>query len=349
MNVNQPSLREKIGQMLLVGFDGLNFETDSMLAKAIESQAIGGVILFDYNYQTQSFDKNIESPEQLKALCSALNDKQKQHSALPLYIGIDYEGGKVNRLKEDKGFAKTIDAKTFGSLSPAEAENEALKMVKTLKQAGINLNFAPVVDLDIEGNPIISELGRAYSNRPSLVALYADILIRAQYTHGIQSVLKHYPGHGSSAKDSHLDMVDVTDTWDANELRPYHNLLENNSFCHFVMTAHIINRKLDSEGLPATMSKPMLDYLRHEVHFDGIIISDDMQMKAISDHYDDKEALIKSINAGCDMLIYGNQLSQEPVSPMALIDIVESAVNEGEIAQERIDEAYQRIVKLKRS
>ncbi len=161
---------------------------------------------------------------------------------------------------------------------------------------------------------------------------------------------KHFPGHGSSTKDSHLGFVDVTDTWQSYELDPYQQLLNSNESCGVVMTAHIVNRQLDESGLPATLSHTILTHLlRNQLNFKGVIITDDMQMKAISDNYGLEQALVLAINAGADMLIFGNNLSVEPQDPEQLINIIEAKVLSGDISTERINDAYQHIRALKKS
>ncbi len=350
------SLRDKIGQMLIVGFEGKDVDHQSPIVQSIENENIGGVILFDYNYQTKRFDKNIESPQQvqqLNARLHAFSEKAKQiyhRPSLPLLISVDYEGGKVDRLKAAYGFPVTVSAADVGKMSASDAKTIAKNMALTLKEAGFNLNFAPVLDVNVNAdNPIMGQLGRSFSADPDQVAFYGNIYSQTFLSHGIQCAYKHFPGHGSSTADSHLGFVDVTNTWVPYELEPY-SLLAQEHACGMVMTAHIINRQLDDSGLPATLSHPMLTgILREQLHFDGVIITDDMQMKAISDHYGLEESLILAINAGADMFIFGNQLSDTPQDPKLIVDIIEDAVNTGKISQNRIDDAYRHIVGFKQS
>lgn len=350
------SLRDKIGQMLLIGFDGKKINAQSSIVKIIQENNIGGVILFDYDYRTKTFDKNIESPEQVKKLNGDLqhfNNKGnvKYHRMqFPLLISVDYEGGKVNRLSDRYGFPKTISALEVGQKSLQEAETIAGSMAQVLKEANFNLNFAPVLDVNVNpDNPVIGKKERSFSGDASTVTTYANIFSRHFLNQKIQCVYKHFPGHGSSTKDSHLGFVDVTSTWQPYELEPYQQLNSKDA-CGVVMSAHIVNRQLDISGLPATLSHKILtDLLRNQLHFKGVIITDDMQMKAISDNYGLEDALVLSINAGADMIIFGNNLSDTPQDPKQVIDIIESKVNSGEISLNRINEAYQHIVVLKKS
>lgn len=354
---SEVSLRDKIGQMLLIGFEGKKVTAESPIVKSIDKSNIGGVILFDYDAKTEQFDKNIESPEQVKQLNTDLQHfagkaNAKHHRpTLPLLISVDYEGGEVNRLAEGYGFPKAQSAVDVGKGSPKGAALNAESMAQVLAKAGFNLNFAPVLDLNVNPeNPVIGKLDRSFSNDPDKVTQYAGIYSHHFLKHNIQCVYKHFPGHGSSTKDSHLGFVDVTDTWSAEELKPYRELLSTRESCGMVMTAHIVNRQLDASGLPATLSHTILtELLRNQLHFKGVIITDDLQMKAISDNYGLEQALVLTINAGADMLIFGNNLTVAPQDPETLIDIIEAKVLSGEINPQRITDAYAHIMALKRS
>ena len=351
------SLRDKIGQMLLIGFDGKQLTAQSQIAQAIEKNNLGGVILYDYNYRTKTSDRNIESPAQVAQLNSDLQyfteqSNLKHHRPnLPLLISVDYEGGKVNRLGEQYGFPRTISAAEVSKRPIEDAEITAGEMAQTLKSVGFNLNFAPVLDVNINPeNPIIGKKDRSFSSDAIIVARYADVYTHHFLNQKIQCAYKHFPGHGSSAQDSHLGFVDVSDTWQTDELEPYQQLLSKDGACGMVMTAHIVNHQLDPSGLPATLSyKILTDLLRNQLHFKGVIITDDMQMKAISDNYGLENALVLAINAGADMLMFGNNLTIEHQNPERLIDIIEAKTQSGEISQKRIHEAYQHIVALKKS
>lgn len=354
--VDKETLKNKIGQMLIVGFQGAELKPGDPIVQAIQSQNIGGVILFDYNYQTQTYDHNIRSPQQLKTLTQQLQNYTKQAASahgttlLPLIISVDYEGGKVNRLKENDGFPKTKSAAEIGRGSLQEAQRYADQMAKTLQGAGVNLNFAPVLDVEVNpNNPIIGKLDRSFSNDPQKVIEYAAIFSKAYQKHGILCAYKHFPGHGSSTGDTHAGFVDVTHTWQKEkELAPYQRLLQEPYHCPVVMTAHVVNDDLDNNGYPASISEKITTgMLRKELNFDGVVITDDMQMKAITDNYGLKEAVVLAINAGADMMIFGNQLVSKPQDPQQIVDIIYQAVQTGQISEARIDEAYQRIMKLK--
>ncbi len=351
------TLRDKIGQMLLIGFDGKKVDPQSAIVKTIQKNNIGGVILFDYDKRTQTKNKNIESPRQVKLLTHDLQylasrgNLKHNRAQLPLLISIDYEGGKVERLKTEYGFPSTFSAAEVGKKSVDEAESIAAAMASTLHEAGFNLNFAPVLDVNVNPkNPIIGKKDRSFSSNATTVAEYAGIYTRHFLNQNIQCAYKHFPGHGSSTQDSHLGFVDVSKTWKSYELQPYKMRLNSDASCGMIMTAHIVNRQLDESGLPATLSHKILTkLLRQQLGFNGVIITDDMQMKAISENYDLEEALVLSINAGADMLIFGNNLPADPQDPEKLIDLIESKVISGEIPIERINDAYEHIVTLKKS
>lgn len=356
-DAKEPGLREKIGQMLIIGFEGKTVNDQAAVAHYIAEDNIGGVILFDFNMQSETFDKNIENPEQVKELNKQLQfltaqaNKVHHRKQLPLLITVDYEGGKVNRLHPRYGFPAIPSAKEVGKSSFEEANNQAKIMANTLKSTGFNLDFAPVVDVDVNPeNPIIGKLGRSFSADPNSVTQYAQIYSSQFLDRKIQCSYKHFPGHGSSLADSHLGFVDITNTWSSRELIPFLQLLSQPKHCSMVMVAHVVNRNLDASGLPATLSYSMISgLLRHDLQFDGVVITDDMQMKAIADFYGLSTALTLAINAGADMFIFGNQLAGTAQDPKELIDIIEEKVHSGEISQERIDEAYKRIVFMKRT
>ncbi len=356
-NKSEVSLRDKIGQMLLIGFDGKKVSKHSPIIKIIKKNNIGGVILFDYDYRTKTYDKNIENPQQVKMLnndlqyFNAQGNLKYNRPQLPLLISVDYEGGKVSRLNEQYGFPPTLSAADVGKKSLKDAEASAEFMAQVLKKAGFNLNFAPLVDVNVNpNNPIIGKKDRSFSSNANLVAKYANVFSRHFLNQKIQCAYKHFPGQGSSTTDSHLGFTDVTDTWSSYELEPYQQLLSSNEVCGMIMTAHIVNRQLDNSGLPATLSHKILTgLLRNQLHYKGVIITDDMQMKAISDNYKLEDALVLAINAGADMIIFGNNLSVAPQDPKQIIDIIEAKVLSGAISRERINDAYQHIILLKQS
>ena len=339
------SLDIKIGQMLLVGFRGLSVNNKSPIIRDIKNLHLGGVILFDYDLTLKSSKRNIKSPKQVKKLVEQL----QAASRIPLFIAIDQEGGKIRRLKEKFGFPRTVSAQYLGKKNDlALTYKHATKMAKTLANLGINFNFAPVVDLNINSNnPVIGKLERSFSADPEIVTNHALEFIRAHYEQGVLCALKHFPGHGSSTNDSHLGLVDVTNTWVESELEPYRSIIQLDQ-ANAIMTAHVFNRHYDPD-YPATLSKRMItNLLRTELQYNGVIVSDDMQMKAITKHYRFEYAIQATLEAGIDIIVIGNNLKYEKDIAARTIAVIKQLIQEGKLSEERIDESYRRIQRLKR-
>ncbi len=338
-------LDERIGQMIMVGFRGLNLAPDNPIVADIKDRKIGGVILFDYDVPTKTPVRNIESPGQVRQLVRSLQDQAR----IPLFIAIDQEGGRVNRLKEKFGFPPTVSAQQLGTANdPKATERQAEQTATTLANLGINLNFAPVVDLNTNPeNPVIGKLERSFSADAGLVTRHAQAWIEAHHRHDVLCVLKHFPGHGSSRADSHLGFVDVTETWTRAELEPYRQLAKAGQ-TDMVMTAHIFNAKLDPD-VPATLSRPVITgILRGELGYQGVVVSDDMQMKAISAHYGLETAIQKALDGGVDILVFGNNSLFDPEIAQKAVTIIRQSVKDGKISPNRIEESYQRIMNLKK-
>jgi len=339
-DVSDKKLKKMIGKMLVIGFSDNKVDENSPIIKQINKYDLGGVILFDRFMSKNDKQKNIVSPKQVKKLTADL----QRLSNKPILISIDQEGGRVSRLRKDYGFEYIPSAYAVGKKTVKEAKKIYQTQAKMLAEAGLNTNFAPVVDLAINPkNKVIVGLKRAYSASPSKVSEYAKIFIDAQSQEGILSVLKHFPGHGSSLGDSHKGFVDITDTWSTKELEPYKNLIATNSV-DMIMTAHVFNAHLD-KNYPATLSYNVnTKLLRQEMGYRGVIISDDMQMQAISKHYSVAEAVSLAINAGVDILLFGNQLSGNQAD--ALVNTIFIEVKKGNIPYSRLVESNARIEAL---
>ncbi len=342
-----PTLDEKIGQMLMVGFRGTVATSDSSIARIIRETHLGSVIFFDFDVELKKADRNVASPAQLKALVDSL----QKFSKIPLLVAIDQEGGRVNRLKTTYGFPASVSAQYLGRINNTDSTRfYADRTARTLKSVGINVNFAPVADVNSNpDNPVIGKLERSYSADPEIVATHARIVTAVHKEHGIVTTFKHFPGHGSAWNDSHVGMADVTETWAASELIPYRRAIEAGEL-DAIMTAHIFNSNFDKEH-PGTLSKRVLTgMLRNELSFDGVIYSDDMQMKAVADFYGLEQAIELGINAGIDILTFGNNTHQyEPDIAERAFKTIKMLVETGRISEARIDESYQRIMNLKRA
>jgi beta-N-acetylhexosaminidase len=341
----QPPLREKIGQLLLIGFRGCQITDADPIARDVSESNLGGVILFDQEMADTSLQtRNIQSPEQVRDLIGSLQSRART----PLLISIDQEGGRVNRLKPAYGFAPTLSHEELGAINdPARTFAEGEKIARTLAGLGINLNLAPVVDLDAgPDNPIIKGKNRSFGADPELVSRHAMEFARAHHRHGILTCAKHFPGHGSARGDTHLGLVDVTKYWREEELAPFRRLIESN-LSDTVMTAHVFNARLDADR-PATLSGAVIGgLLRGRLGFDGVVLSDDMEMKAISSRYGLEQAIQLAIEAGVDVLCFGNNMNFDADIGERVSGIIYRLVEEGKIAESRIDQSLRRIQKLK--
>ncbi len=332
----EANLDTQIGQMLLVGFGGAYLAPNADVLEAIRSGKLGSVVLFGHN---------IVNAEQVRALTDTL----RAAATIPLLISVDQEGGYVSRLGPWSGITPNYTEQYLGevnniTLTTAQAASTAIVM----RRLGINLNLAPVVDLNLNPyNPVIGGVQRSYSSDPDIVAAHAAAAIDAHRIRGVGTTLKHFPGHGSSSADTHLGFVDVTDTWQTVELAPYVKLIAAGKV-DAIMTAHIFNSTLDPE-LPATLSKPVITgLLREKMGYDGVVISDDMRMRAISDIYSPEDAMLKVINAGVDLIAISNNIpGKSAISASEAFGIIRRLVDDGQISEERIAQSYRRIVRLK--
>lgn len=352
-----PSLEQKIGQMIMVGFRGLEAKKGDPIYDMIEDYHIGGVVLYSRDLpSTETLDRNVESPEQLKNLNTSLQaiDTSK------LLISIDEEGGFVTRLSLENGFKYHKSHQAISKVKNLDSTSLwAKNMAQELSELGINMNFGPVLDMNVNPeNPIIGARERSFSSDADTVISNATIFINEHQKKKIICVPKHFPGHGSSDKDSHKGLADVTNTWSADELIPFKTLIENEKL-NVIMTSHVYNQNLDT--LPSTLSPKIInDLLRREYGFDGVIISDDMQMRAISNFYDFETSIEKSIQAGVDILLFSNnaapcpkevedceEIPFDPEIAKKAIDHISKLVDRGVISEDRIQESYQRISALK--
>ena len=344
------TLDENIGMMLLVGFRGteLDYDKNIEIISAIRDYHVGSVILFDYDVPTGTRGRNIKDAEQLKRLCKqlrAFNDE--------LIIGIDQEGGYVSRLSKRYGFPAIPSAKRLAAMGDDSLRHYADLTGQMLQELGIDLDFAPVADVDINPRcPVIGGIERSFSANADRVRQCCIIWGEEMAKHNVISCMKHFPGHGSSTGDTHKGLVDVTSTWKRCELNPYRNLDKEWYPCPplmvptigMVMTAHVINRQLDPSGLPASLSPKITSYLRDTLGFKGIIVTDDLAMGAIAGQYGFEEAIRMAVMAGADLLCLSNNGSHYDVNmvPRA-VRVIKKMVEDGEVSEERIQQSANRI------
>ncbi len=337
---NNSMLDIKIGQMILIGFP--KAEVDADVLAQIKAGKVGSIILFEKNIP--------KSTASFAALKKMIWTYKKAATTFPLLVSIDQEGGKVNRLKDKYGFPRSITAQEMGRAATLDSVRFYSEAIATnLAGLGFNVNFAPDVDVAVnKDNTVIYKVGRSFSSNPDSVALMAEEYIKPHRRYGVLTVLKHFPGHGSSLADTHFGMADVSATWTQKELIPYRKLLDLGAV-DAIMTAHIVNKQLDPRGYPGTLSSRMIDsLLRKQFRFDGVVFSDDMQMQAITKQYGLEESIKLAINAGVDILCFSNNiLGSEERTVDKVHSIIRSLVERGEIKPERIDESFSRILKFK--
>lgn len=342
------SLRRQIGSMVVVGFRGMELDDGHGVVEQIRRGEVGGVVLFDRDVQRGENVRNIESPTQLEALTASLIALRPDD---PPLIFVDQEGGRVARLKSAYGFPEPPpSAQELGEAGdPTYTREVAEEMGATLREMNFHVNLAPVVDVNVNPiSPAIGNIGRSYSADPDEVATHAAATIEGLHAQGILSALKHFPGHGSATEDSHEGFTDITETWQPIELEPYRTLIEGGKV-DLVMTAHVFHADLDPEW-PATLSENVVqEILREQLGFDGPVISDDLQMGAILDHYDRETTIRRAILAGHDLLIFANNnpVEYEPEIATLVVDAVEEMIERGELDAERIRESHRRIEALK--
>jgi len=328
------SLSYKVGQMVMTGFyPGSNFE--DTLYYDIEHRNLGGVIYMGYN---------LDSPTQIANLSASL----QASAETPLLIATDQEGGIVARLDENNGFARTDKAIDLGNANhELTTRIQSALMAGWLSSSGINTNLAPVADVNVNPqSPAIGSYGRSFSADPLIVKDHVYWFWDEMQKQDIITSLKHFPGHGSAIGDSHDGFTDVTDTWSEQELIPYSTMIDT-GYSGMVMTAHLYNAHIDTM-YPATLSKPTLSgILRDSLGFEGVIITDDMRMGAISGLYGFSESVVRAIDAGVDILLYvGNEKFGSSVLKQ-IVKVVKNAIAADQLTEERIDESYDRIMKMK--
>lgn len=339
-------LDQKIGQLIMVGFRGTSVSDTSAIVQQIKDYNLGGVIIFEYDVPGKSRPRNISSEEQLKKL----TDDLRKYGRKDILIAVDEEGGRVSRLRPDYGYPPAMSPQRIGETgNPDTTHAWAARIAAKVKSAGINVNYAPVVDVNVNpASPVIGAIERSFSADPDSVALHAKIFIEEHKKENIICSLKHFPGHGSATSDSHEGFTDVTDTWTAMELEPYRQLISD-STVEAIMTAHVFNSNWDS--VPATLSRNVITgTLRGDLGWDGIVMSDDMQMGAVSEHYGFEKGIELALNAGVDILLLSNNSATVPYDDRLAektFKVIKKLVEEGKVPVSRIEESYSRVMALK--
>lgn len=339
------ALDRMIGQMILVGFLGSSEKDAGVIAvrDQLARGLVGGVLLFP---------DNIRSPAQLRSLTAFLAAANPE---LTPFIAVDQEGGLVQRLTRRNGhdyFPSARDVARNPKLNTPEGASALYqKMADGLAKSGINLNFGPVVDLNLNpGNTVIGRRKRSYGTDPKVVTTLAGAFIAAHRDANIITSAKHFPGHGSSWSDSHKALPDITRSWREIELEPYAGL-SRAGLLDTVMIGHLYHPRFsDGEKMPASLSARAVQALRAqgEIGYRGVIVSDDMEMGAIRERFPFDEAIVKAVNAGIDILVFSNVKYRDPKLGEKVHAAIAAAVRDGRILPSRVEEAYERIVLLKR-
>lgn len=327
------SIRELIGQHMLIGVAGAALTNEEK--KFIVDNNISGVVLFA---------RNCIEPRQIRDLCAEIQSlRHKMKDKAPLFIGIDMEGGRVHRLKPP--FTQWPALKKIGDLdAPTVAFHFTQRMGAELISVGINLDFAPCID--VYTNPANTVIGdRAVSSDPHQVEKMSSALIRGYIKSGVLSCAKHFPGHGHTVIDSHEELpVEDADMKRLNEVElvPFRKALR--SRVDMVMTAHILFKNVDPKW-PVTLSEIFLKkMIRDDLKYRGLIITDDLDMKAMAKHYDKSQIPIRAMQAGADLLLYCN----EPESPPIAIEGLIEAVVQGQLKQSDLEQTHKKILDVKK-
>ncbi|WP_160299998.1 glycoside hydrolase family 3 protein [Devosia geojensis] len=335
------TLEEMAGQMILVGFAGDDVDDVSVAAlrEEIAGGHLGGVMYLRSNV------KSLTAVEEMNAAFRAASPD------LPPFISLDQEGGSVERLTRAVGFEEIPNAATVAARnSPEGAEAIYGTLAQRLAALGFNVNFGPVADINLNpDNQIIARYGRAFATDAETVIAYDTAFIRAHEAAGLLTSLKHFPGHGSSTADSHEGFVDITGTWQESELEPYRELI-GEGYDEFVMVGHLYHADYSGgvEGLPSSLSPQWITgVLREELGFDGVVISDDLEMGAIRQHFTLRETVTQAVRAGMDVLLFSN--TAEPRASLAdeIREILVAEAQADPAFAARIEESYGRIVALK--
>ena len=337
-------LDQMIGQTIMVGFSGRDEHDQGVsgvrdqLAKGV----IGGVVLYP---------ENIVSGEQLRLLTAFLTHA---NSKLVPFIAVDQEGGMVQRLGPRSGYARYPSARGMareakaGTLDTARERYQA--MAKELATAGINVNFGPVVDLSVNPwNTVIARRKRSFGADAETVSTLARTFITAHREANVATVAKHFPGHGSSWSDSHKTLPDIASSWTEAELQPY-AALSHDGLLDMVMVGHLYHPRFsDGEKLPASLSANAIHALRADgyIGFKGVVVSDDLEMGAVSERFSLEDRVVKAISAGVDLLVLSNVKSRDPDLGAKIHAIISDGVRDGSIPRARIQAAYRRIAALK--
>ncbi|WP_162901293.1 glycoside hydrolase family 3 protein [Breoghania sp. L-A4] len=269
---------------------------------------------------------------------------------LPPLLAVDHEGGRVQRLKNAQGFTRLPAARNLAeTMSPAEARPLYAQAGRELAAMGFNVNFGPVLDVDEPSNPAIGASRRAYGTDPERIAAYAQAFTEAFASAGILCAAKHFPGHGRSVSDSHTGVADISATWSEAELEPFARLLASPHPPPMVMTGHLRLDPVAPDGRPATVSAPIVTgLLRERLGYTGVVVTDDLDMGAVSRLMNRQEAIVQAIAAGNDLLMIKNLFDYDPLLPQRAVRSVRSAIARGLLSKAQVLAAAERVRAIRR-
>ena len=334
-----------VGELLLAGFRGTEVEGNEEVRALVCDVKVGGIILFERDAVTGA-PRNLIAPDQIRRLTAGLQRLARQCTGRPLLIAADAEGGQVMRLSARLGYLPGLSARELGAMGDdALTELEGRRVGAMLREAGINWNLAPVVDVAVNpANPAVVTLGRTFSSDPDRVIAQAGAFVQGMRAEGVLTSLKHFPGHGSSRKDSHHGFTDVTETAQLDvELSPYRALIAA-GLVDSIMTAHVYNRRIDPWD-PATLSRYTIGrLLRAKLGYKGLVVSDDLLMGAIVQRYGLEDAAARALEAGVDVLLISGQGVRDGRSAAERVaSALRRGLEQGLISKKRVREALDRV------
>ncbi len=330
--VNAADLDRAIGRLIMIGFSGKS-------AKGKFARTIANHVAKGRASSVVYLSGNIGSGRDVTGLNKLF------HNARVTHIAIDHEGGAVQRLREKQGFTRLPSAlRVAQTRDVAGAEKLYAVAARELANMGFTLNLGPVADLHRAYNPVIGRNLRAYGADADTVAAYAAAFIRAHRRYGITTALKHFPGHGLSNKDSHNGFVDIRDSWDPEELKPF-SLLVRQGLADIIMTGHLYVRiSQQDNGELTTFSRALIhDVLQQGLGFKGLTMTDDLDMGAVQKVAKPREAALKAVEAGYDLLLLSNSLKPDPDHPAEAVEWIRSAIREGRIQEGRIFQSAEKV------
>ncbi|MEO0498775.1 MAG: glycoside hydrolase family 3 N-terminal domain-containing protein [Pseudomonadota bacterium] len=341
--VGNVPIETMIGQMLLLGFwgDDAGDSWPQTVARQLREGKIGGVLFLAHN---------VKSAKGVKSLASLF---QNAGAPIPPFISIDQEGGQVERLNRRVGFGEIPSAWSMAQQGTVQEATAVYgDLARRLRSWGFNTNFGPVLDLNSNpSNPIIGRKDRAFSGRTEIASKYARAFVDVHRDAGVVTSIKHFPGHGSSQRDSHRGFTDISGTWNVGELDPFRNLI-NEGRADMVMVGHLFLEQYEprtAKPIPASLSPQVVQgLLRNQLGYEGVVITDDLDMGAIRNQFSQDETIIRAVRAGVDVLILSNSARPDVNLPDRVIAMLSQAAAQDPVIRRNIERSYWRIMRLKK-